>query len=252
MLDTDVMKTNFVALITGSSKGLGLSIAKSLAKHQVKTILTARSSNSLNLALSQLHGNDHVAFTIDFTKEDELDLLLENLYSNGIIPNILIHNIGYKVEGDSFPLNVNIVRKSLKINLEVAIKINEFFLPIMTKNKFGRIIHISSDASLTGQASPAYVIAKSALNGYIKTAARFNAKNNIMMCAVLPGILEHEGSAWAQKKITQPEHYKDTINKMPLGRFGQPEEVADLVAELATNNSMMCAGSLFELCAAAF
>lgn len=252
MHDTNIMNKKLIALITGSSKGLGLSIAKSLAKKQVQTILTSRSGSNLNLALSQLQGNEHIAFAIDFTKEDEIDLLLKKLHSQDIIPNVLIHNLGYKVEGDSFPLNLNVIRNSLKINLEVAIKINEFFLPIMTKNKFGRIIHIGSDASVTGQASPAYVIAKSALNGYIKTAARYNAKNNIMMCAILPGILEHDGSAWAQKKISQPEHYQNTINKMPLGRFGQPEEIADLVAEIATNTSMMCAGSLFELCAAAF
>jgi NAD(P)-dependent dehydrogenase (short-subunit alcohol dehydrogenase family) len=137
------------------------------------------------------------------------------------------------VDEDKYPFNFDALKNSMKINLETAIKINEKFLPYMIQKKSGRIIHIGSDASLTGKASPAYVIAKAAMNGYVKAMAQYYAKYNIMFCAVLPGILEHEGSPWAEKKITQPEYYQKRIEQLPLGRFGNPKEIAGFVAELA-------------------
>jgi NAD(P)-dependent dehydrogenase (short-subunit alcohol dehydrogenase family) len=62
--------------------------------------------------------------------------------------------------------------------------------------------------------------------------------------------LEHDGSDWANKKIAQPEYYQRKIQQMPLGRFGNPKEIAGFVAELASSESMMSAGGLFELCGA--
>lgn len=235
-----------IALVTGSSRGLGFEIAKALDKKEISTLLTGRSKADVEQALKQLNPEKHRAFSLDFTKGKETEMFLAMLSERQIKPNILIHNLGGRLEGDGFPVNKKILKDTMDLNLEIAMKINEVCLPHMVEKKFGRIIHIGSDSSLTGQASPAYVIAKAALNGYVKTAARYYAKYNVMICAVLPGILEHEGSAWAEKKITQPEYYHRIRGQMPLGRFGQPDEIAGFVAELADSNSMMSAGGLFE------
>lgn len=245
------MMARDIALITGSSKGLGLAIAKMLASKNVKVILTGRSQFDLNQALSAFPNNEHTAFIVDFCQDTECDQLLDFLVEKKLIPTTLVHNLGGRVEGDIFPLDSEALRRSLKFNLEIAVKINEKFLPYMLKRGQGKIIHIGSDASLTGRASPAYVIAKAALNGYIKTMSQFYAKNSILICGVLPGIMEHENSVWAQKKINQPEYYQKKLEQMPLGRFGTVEEIAIFVSELAKNGSMMCTGGLFELCGAA-
>jgi 3-oxoacyl-[acyl-carrier protein] reductase len=236
-----------IALITGSSRGLGLAIAKELGYRRFRTILTGRSQANLDQALRDLSGDNHIAFTLDFLNIQEIEQFLIKILNAGLIPYILIHNLGGKLKGDSFPLDKKILDASMKLNLDVAIKINERFLPFMIQKKFGRIIHIGSDASLTGRASPAYVIAKAALNGYVKTSARYYAKHNVMFCAVLPGIFEHDGSAWSEKKMMQPDYYQKRMGEMPLGRFGKPDEIATFVAELAASDSMMYAGGLFEL-----
>lgn len=239
-----------IALITGSSRGLGLAIAMELAHHDVQIILTGRDRSVLDQAKTYLKPNNHITIALDFNDSEQIEDFTKTLISQNITPNILIHNVGGVVQGDVFPLDMAVLFRSLHLNLNVAIKINEAFSPFLIKKREGRMIHIGSDASLSGQASPAYVIAKSALNGYVKSCARYYAQHNIMACSVLPGILEHEGSSWAIKKIQQPNYYQEKLKQMPLGRFGQPQEIAHFVSSLALSESMMSSGGLFEFCGA--
>ncbi|EKD55408.1 MAG: hypothetical protein ACD_60C00009G0001 [uncultured bacterium] len=237
-----------VALITGSSQGLGLELAKSMGKRNVRLILVSRSLKKLENALKQLPlENKPVTLHGDLTDDAELQKIIDNLKQQELYPDIIIHNLGKNVEGDIFPLKREVLRKSMHINLEVALELNNVFLPNMMKKQFGRIVHISSDGSLTGKCSPAYAAAKSAINAYVKSAARHYTKHNIMFCAVLPGIFEHEDSAWAEKKRSQPDYYQQRISQMPMGRFAHPSEIATYVTDLACNTSIMCAGSLIEL-----
>ena len=237
------------ALITGSTKGLGLATANFLANSGINILLTGRSQEKLNEILETLpkKSDRHHAFCVDLTQELQLKTCLRKIAENNLMPDIIIHNVGGVVEGDGQPLNVDVLRRSMKINLEVALVINEFFLPVMLEKHEGRIIHISSDASLTGMAAPGYVAAKAAVNAYVKSAARFYAKYNIMVCGILPGIFEHEESAWAIKKKNNPEYYQNKLKEMPLGRFGRTEEIASIIADLACSETMMCAGSLIQL-----
>lgn len=235
-------------LITGSSQGLGFEIAKILDKQGMRVILTGRNSDRLNYALAQLSSTiKHVAIPGDLTDSNHINTLVNKLKDQNIYPTIIIHNLGYSLSEDKFPLKPEVLRDAIRIHLEVALMLNEAFLPIMIKNNFGRIIHISSDSSKTGKCSPAYAAAKSAVNGYVKSAARYYAKYNIMFCAVLPNVFEHENSVWSRKKETHPERYHERLSQMPAGRFPQTSEVAKYVADIAYNESIMSAGSLFEL-----
>ena len=242
------MSIQRIALITGSSQGLGFELAKSLDQKDVRLVLVGRSLQKLEAALQQLSSEKkHIIFHGDLTDDAELQKVIAHLKSQQIYPEIIIHNLGKNLEGDVFPLKRDILRKSMKINLEVALELNDAFLPSMIDKKFGRIIHISSDGSLTGRCSPAYAAAKSAINAYVKSAARYYTKYNVMLCAILPGIFEHENSAWAEKKRLQPDHYQQRISQMPMGRFAHPSEIASYIADLVCNQSIMCAGSLIQL-----
>lgn len=242
------MSINKIALITGSTRGLGLEIAKVLDSLGVRVILTGRTQEQLNQARDILSSKlNHVFYQVDLTQTPALIHFLQHIQDENLNPNILIHNVGGKVNGDEFPLTPHILNQSIHLNLSISLTINEYFIPKMIENRWGRVIHISSDASTTGQSAPGYAAAKAAVNGYVKSAARYYAKHNIMFCGVLPGIFEHAGSPWEEKKITQPHYYQKKIEQMPLGRFGQPSEIATLVADIANSQSMMCAGSLVEL-----
>jgi 3-oxoacyl-[acyl-carrier protein] reductase len=239
------------ALILGGSSGLGLAIAKNLAE-KYHLILTGRSPEKLKQAQELMSRQNMIQFfSGDLTSSDVLGDLVNQLDKHDIIPDVIIYALGGKVSGDQQPLTVDVLRRSICLNLEVAVAINQHFLPKMLERKHGRIIHVSSDCSLTGNAAPGYAAAKSAVNAYVKSTARFYARYGVMLCAVLPGIFEHEASAWSIKRDQEPEHYQQRINQMPLGRFGRVDEIAYFVANLASTQNMMCAGSLIELTGAA-
>jgi 3-oxoacyl-[acyl-carrier protein] reductase len=235
-------------LITGSSSGLGLTLARLFDRRGLEVILTGRSKKKLeSAALSLSSENEHHIFCGDLTKRPVLDKLFETLKEKKLLPDVVIHNLGGKVSGDAHPLSEDALQRSMQLNLDVAVDINAYYLPKMLERGSGRIIHISSDASLSGQSAPGYAAAKAAVNGYVKSTARFYAKHNIMICAILPGVFEHENSAWSKKKTTDPACYRNKVAMMPLLRFGDSAEMASMILEVACSQSMMCAGSLIQL-----
>lgn len=233
-----------MALITGSTKGLGLQIAKLLAMRGYKIILTGRTQEALEHARQQLmRSSEHVLFCGDLLVQQEIQALCEVPF----LPDIIIHNLGGKVDGDEQPLRSEILSKSIALNLGSAVAINSYYLSLMQKIHSGRIIHISSDASETGRCAPGLAAAKGAVDAYVKSSARFYAHFNIMICAVLPGIFLHSNNAWDQKRKTQPEYFQKKLSEMPLGRFLSAEEVASPIVDIATSDSMTYSGSLIKL-----
>ena len=233
-----------IALIVCSTKGLGFCVAALLAKQNYRIILTGRSLSDLKKANEQLENpGKHIIFSGDFLEEKTL----LNLFELDLFPDVIIHTLGEKIEGDQQPLIEKVLKASIAINLGVATNINAHYLPLMQEKKFGRIIHISSDASITGLSAPGYAASKAAINAYVKSTARYYAKDNIMICAVLPGIFLHGDSDWDRKRINNPEHYQKKLLDMPLKRFLDVNEIAELIVEIATSTNMAYAGSLVKL-----
>lgn len=238
------MLRNKIALVTGSTRGLGLSIAKFLSEIGCTVILTGRNKENLELAYHQLnHKANHIILCGDLLEASTR----KNLFELPVMPEIIIHNLGGKVEGDRQPLDFDIMSKSINFNLGVATSLNAHYLPIMMKTAFGRIIHISSDVGETGRCAPALAASKAAINAYVKSTARFYAKYNVMLCAVLPGIFLHPSSVWNKKQKTEPVHYDNRLDEMPLGRFISIEEVAEVVTNIANSDNMAYSGSLIKL-----
>jgi len=169
-------------MITGASSGLGYELGKEFQNSGDNLVLLARKNS--------FQEKDKI-----FKKQKiiSLDLLQANIQDEintlfkQFLPDVIIHCAGSKLNGDEHPIDINLLNQSMNINVNNPISINNYFISKAKKQeKHLRIIHISSDAGLTGRASPSYSIAKGALNTYVKNSARIYKKNNIMICGILP------------------------------------------------------------------
>ncbi|WP_373071984.1 SDR family oxidoreductase [Sulfurimonas sp.] len=238
-----------VVFITASSSGFGFEIALDLSKKGYSVILNGRDIDRLKSAKAKLHNQDlHHIFCCDLTT-DEMPKELDDFFTkHKLLPNIIIHSLGGKVINDKHPININILNKTMDLNINSAILINNYFIPKFQANKYiQKIIHISSSASLTGNASPCYSMSKAAVNIYIKNCARYYALDNIMFCAIVPNIIMHENSDWKIKQENDPQYYKKRVDEVPLKKFATPEDLTPYISSLCEIDSMHATGSLIEL-----
>lgn len=232
-------------LVTASSKGLGLEIAKQLSFSGYNIILTSRSNKNLKYARSLLNPSiEHEIVKIDFSKDDVQKQLIEKIKKFNI--HSIVHNYGINFENDQHPIETEILDKSIYNNFTVAVEINNLLVDKLTGNP-SKIIYIGSTASLHSKASPSYTLSKSLINTYVKNISNIYIKNNIMICAVLPGILAHENSVWDKKKITDTKRYDQLKQQQPLERFSMPEDIATYIVDLVNQKSLMFSGSIMKL-----
>ncbi len=232
-------------LITASSKGLGLEIAKQLSFAGYNIILTSRSKKNLKTAKLTLNQKlKHKIIKINFSKDNIKNKLLNKIKDLNLVS--IIHNFGTNLDNDIHPIDIDILNKTIYNNFIVSLKINNFCYDKLNGNP-SKIIYIGSTASLHAKASPSYTLSKSLLNIYIKNISAEYLKYNIMICAVLPGVLGHNGSCWDKKRVSQPKKYKTTKDNQPLKRFTQPIDISPFIVDIINQNSLMATGSILKL-----
>ena len=139
-------------------------------------------------------------------------------------------------------------QKAWMFNLGISHEINRFFVPKMTSLGWGRIVHISTKATTNYSGYPAYVSAKCALNGYVKTMNRQVSKHNVIISAVSPGIIYIEGRHFAKLQNENPAALNEYFDHhVPIRRLGKTEEVAAAVAFLCSEQASFMAGSIVEV-----
>ena len=236
---------NKVALITGSSKGIGKAIANSLKEENCKIILNGRTNSTLKKTAKSM-GENVDYFVADVTNKKSCIKLQDHILKKYGKLDILVCNVG---DGISISLGNETEKdweKMLGINLISTTNIIQTFKKLLTKSN-GTITCISSIAGIeTIDAPIAYATAKSALNTYVKQMSRPLAKEKIRINAVVPGNIMFENSVWDKKLKKNPKKVKNFIkNHVPLKRFGKPEEIGNIVSFLSSNKSSFITGSIF-------
>ena len=231
-----------VAIITGGSRGIGFEMAKIFSENGAKVVITSKNSQQLKNAADQL--TDVISISADIRKEEDVKKVVEKTIEKFGKLDILVNNAGIfpkiKQLHEISELEWNDV---LDVNLNGQFRFTKFAIPYLQKTS-GTIINVSSDAGLKayeGFNADAYSASKAALIVLTKCWALEYAKDKIRVNCVCPGVVDTEMS----KPFLKTEKDREFMNNdHPIGRIGQPEEVAKSVLFLASEDSSWTTGAI--------
>ena len=230
--------------ISGSSRGIGLSIAKRFSEEGAKVVINSRNTDELEDVVSSINNCFAVAGDLTETKEAKTVINKSVEILGGL--DILICNLG---SGSSVPPGEETYQEWLRIfdiNFFSATNIIEASKKFLVDSQ-GSIVCISSicgNETIPG-APVTYSVAKSALNAYVRSISLPLAKDKIRINSVSPGNIYFEDSVWSKKMEKNPDSVKSMLkDNVPLEKFGTPEDVANLVVWLSSDLSNFVTGSV--------
>lgn len=226
---------NRIALITGGTRGIGAATALALAKAGADVALVARKAGEHGEAVRQQierAGRRCEIIIADLAQHDEAALCVEQAERRLGPIDILVHSAGGPAPGNILEVELAAWHYAFTVHLHAAFYLCRAVLPGMRERRRGSIVLISSAAGLRGcPGFFAYQVVKGALPQFARALARDFAGSNIRVNCVSPGIIRTDFHA-----AMTPEQQRNNIeNRIPLGREGTPEQVADLIKHLVTN-----------------
>ncbi|KAI8526920.1 hypothetical protein RHMOL_Rhmol12G0036100 [Rhododendron molle] len=223
-----------VVVVTGASRGIGRAIALALGKAGCKVLVNyARSSKEAEEVCKEIEtcGGQALTFGGDVSKEEDVESMIKTAVDAWGTVDILINNAGITRDGLLMRMKTSQWQEVIDLNLTGVYHCTQAAAKIMMKKKKGRIINIASVVGLTGNIGQAnYSAAKAGVIGLTKTVAKEYASRNVNVNAVAPGFIASDMTAKLGGDIE-----KKILETIPLGRYGQPEEIAGLVEFLALN-----------------
>ncbi|MBS6006034.1 MAG: SDR family oxidoreductase [Clostridium baratii] len=238
-----------VALVTSSTKGIGLASAEILAENGAIVYIAARSEKLASEVIDSIKSKGGVAKFVYFNalEEETSTNMIEEVYKNEGRIDILVNNYGgtdVKVDKDLVGGDTDEYFKIVKRNLQTVYLSCKAAIPHMIENGGGSIINISSIGSVTPDLSRiAYCTSKAAINSLTQNIAVQYGRNNIRCNAILPGLIATK----AALKNMPEEFIKSFLRHVPLNRIGEPSDIAKSVLFFASDDSSYITGQLQEV-----
>ena len=234
-----------VALITGASQGIGRTCALRLAKDGATVAAVARNQEKLNELVSEItaSGGKAAAFALDVSDEDQVKSSIKGVIAQFGKIDILVNNAG--ITRDQLVMRMKRADWDavLQTNLTSAYLCIQAVISSMLKQRWGRIINITSVFGQMGQAGQAnYSASKAGLIGLTMAIAREVGSRSITCNAVAPGFIET-----AMTAVLSEEFKQTAVKQIPLGRVGTPEDVASAVAFLASEEASYITGHVLNV-----
>ena len=231
---------NRVAVVTGSTQGIGLAIAKRLAKEGVKVVVTSRNIDKVNEAVDEIINDGGEAFGIkcNVTNREEVKALGEKVIEKYGSIDILVNNAGITKDSSFKWMTDEQWDVVLDSDLKSVFIVTQELSKYMELNKYGRIINLSSVVGLSGNFGQAnYSAAKAGIIGLTKTLSVELGKKGITVNAIAPGFIETAMTQEIPEKIRT-----EIIASIPVGRAGEPEDIASATAFLASEEAGFISG----------
>lgn len=237
------------ALVTGGASGIGQAIAVDLAREGVTVVITSRDRNKLDKTIDIMGGrkDGHLGIGCELSDEGAPQKLADEIHNKFGNLDIVVNNVGDTLNVVDPYCPISDWRKVFRLNLEVAVEINNLFIPYMKKQDWGRIVNISAGASLENSGPVVYCASKAAYTAYTRSMGRILAieTSNVIMSAVLPGVIITEGGHWDKVIKERPEHAEKYLKeRCPAGRFGKPDEISPIVVHLCSEKATFCQGAI--------
>ena len=233
---------NKVAVITGARRGIGRAIAIRLAKDGAKVAVTDTSKEDCEKVVKEIEelGSEGLALELDVTNEENIKEVVKAVKKKFGKIDILVNNAGIFMQEELDKMDTEKIDKILAVNLRGVILGTKYVLPEMKSQNYGKIISTASIAGFVGFASSSiYCATKGAIINITRELALDLGKYKINVNAVAPGVIATD---MTKDMLADEKTKAGLLSGIPYGRIGQPEDIANAVAFLASDESSYITG----------
>jgi len=234
-----------VAVVTGASQGIGESIAQDLAEHRAEVIVIDVQKEKAEEVASTIREKNGKASTyiIDVSKSGQVDSTVEKIIERYGKIDFLVNNAGVTRDSLLMRMREEDWDTVISVNLKGVYNFSRAVIRSMARNRFGRIVNISSVVGLMGNAGQSnYAASKAGVIGFTKSLAREVAARNVTVNAVAPGYV-----ATSMTESLPESVKKNFIDIIPMKRFGKPKEVAQVVRFLLSDDAAYITGQVINI-----